>query len=1656
MNTQSLSALAGNRHMKITAIALGLLLIAGLVWYIRAGAASYSKPINFATTITVNTPLDITDPNDNLCSLREAIIAANNNTVPSGPGVKECPAGMGLDTIIFDLGTGTPTIGLTSPLPIITDPVVINGNTGGATRVGLFGGNAGAGANGLSVSAGNSTIESLVINHFLGSAIVLTNGANNLVQDCYIGTDASGTHDEGNGLGITVFSSNNRIGGTTPAERNIISANAGPVVPGRAGVKIDGPEAHDNLVQGNYIGTTVNGNFWLGNGTDGVYILGGAKNNTIGGAAAGAGNLISGNAQRGVYLTDSGTTGNVIQGNFIGTDATGTVALLGNPSSNGNSGIAAHNGASNTLILNNLISGMQAHGVEIAFNTGDCIVRGNLIGTNAGGTAAIPNLGVGVLINYSSTGNTVGGTTANDRNVISANGGGGVAIGNDSNNNTLQGNFIGTNSVGAALGNNLQGVVIIDSANNTIGGPVAGAGNQIAYNSQKGVDILGASAASNRVLVNSIFSNGALGIDLNDDYVTANDAGDLDTGPNNLQNFPVLTQALPNLITGTLNSAANKTFTIQFFSNPACDASGYGEGKTYRGQEINVTTDGSGNATFSHIPPPIPLGEVVTATATDPDGNTSEFSPCLTVTACPTVTLTTPIANGATGVAYTQPIVASPSGTYSYAVTGGAMPPGLTINSSTGTISGTPTTPGKYMFTITATDPNGCSGSQSYTVFIICSGSNCPCYQVPSASNMVSWWPFEETTGPVADDIRGAVDNAGTYGAGAAAPTPVANGMVGRALLFDGLNDFVQVPHDPEIDIGGSCATGNAEDFTIDAWIRSDGPGTGYQVIMDKRGTTGVLPGYVLYLLNGRIGIQINGMEYNSPALLPLLTNNQWHFIAVTVQRCPTPKGRFYVDGAPILTVVMSSSASNSMANSNPLFIGNRSALLGGGLPFNGRLDELELFKSVLPEAELAGIYLAGPGGKCKPALSCPTSISPPSLPAGIIGVPYSQQFTQMGCTGGATWSLAAGALPNGMTLNATTGVISGTPTASDTFDFTIKVTCVGGCMTTKPYTLTIAPCLYVLSPTNAAFGGGGGSGAVGLTTASSSSGCAWTAVSNDPWITVTNGAFGTGNGTVNYIVAPNTGPPRSGTITIAGQTFTVTQGSCPVITVNPAALPNGLVGTAYSQTLTATGGSAPYKSTISAGAAPNGLNLSSGGVLSGTPSAAGTFNFTVKVADINGCIGTRAYTITINPLAPIGLQFYPLAKPLRLLDTRPANQLPGAAFDTPGTKLIGLLNGGVDQIEPAQVTFDGLTIPATAKAIVGTATVINFPSAGGYTGTGNVTFYPSDAVKPEVSNLNYSANQTISNGFTVGLSAAGAFSIFSYSDVHLVVEVVGYYAPPAAGGLYYHPLGKPFRLLETRANPIYTGCDTPHAPLIGGGIRTEQGRVTCDGVTIPAAALGLLGNLTAVNASASGLATIYASDLATTPIATSLAYNPTQAIANAFVTRLGSDGSFKLFVSKTTDVLVDIFGYYSPDANDVNGPGLLFTQLDHPIRLLETRPGFPGCNLTNAPLAAGSNNVQLAWGSCDGVTIPGTARAINGNVTAVTTTPATVISFGSGNVTLYPSTANPPDVSNLNYIANQNIPNAFTVGLSNDGKFTIFVFDKIDLLIDVSGYFAP
>jgi hypothetical protein len=434
------------------------------------------------------------------------------------------------------------------------------------------------------------------------------------VQGNLIGTKASGLEALPNVFdGVFIENaSNNIIGGGSAAARNIISGN------GSNGVDLQGAFSTGNQVAGNYIGTDVTGAAAVPNAFSGVFVS--ASSNTVGPA-----NVISRNST-GVFLTGIGTTQNVVKGNRIGTSADGA-SVLGN---SGN-GVLLLNGASNNTIGGlqvadaNVISGNQ-FGMGIAgVATSGNKVWGNLIGTNPAGNAALGNLTHGINLADEASNNFIGGAEPGAGNVIAGNVNGMLLL-NGATNNVIQGNRIGISASGAAIPNDGNGIYIDGAIANTIGGTAPNAGNVIAFNNGTGVFV--ATGTRNAIRGNAIFSHTFLGIHLGPNGVLPNDPLDTDSGPNNLQNYPELTlaEAGSTIVQGTLNSTPNTLFALDFFASSVADPSGFGEGQRFLGS-INVTTEANGSVAFSAtLAAPSAVGEFITATATDPLGNTSEFS----------------------------------------------------------------------------------------------------------------------------------------------------------------------------------------------------------------------------------------------------------------------------------------------------------------------------------------------------------------------------------------------------------------------------------------------------------------------------------------------------------------------------------------------------------------------------------------------------------------------------------------------------------------------------------------------------------------------------------------------------------------------------------------------------------------------------------------------------------------------------------------------------------------------------------------------------------------------------------------------------------------------------------------------------------------------
>lgn len=621
---------------------------------------------------------------DGPCTLRAAIEQAN--------------ASAGADAIEFNIqGAGPHTIQPVSALPTITDAVTIDGfsqpgsspNTipfPGALdtvlMIDLDGSLVPPGANGLTVSGGSSSIRGLVIRGFRFSgawtgAGIRLDTSSHIVEGCFIGTDQSGTQDRGNeNHGVLIYQgSNNLIGGSTPAARNLLSGNDNV-----HGVEIYGFGGNGigNTIQGNLVGTDIYGTSGVPGAYSGkgiavrVYSDGG---NWVGGSGPGEGNVVS-------------------------------------------------------------IPSFCSNAIDI-YAGRFTVIQGNLIGTNATGTGSINSACKGVFAYYDNSSDcTLGGTQPGAGNVISGNQDG---VWLRDGGWTIQGNFIGVLADGSTpLGNSGTGIYLSSESDgpvgHLIGGDVTGAGNIIANNAGgPGINLAYPQVgwptppSQDSFLGNSIYNNAGLGIEICStpgcaEGPTPNDPGDSDTGSNYLQNYPVITNvsALGSVVGGNLNSTPSSAFRVELFAGSDCDPSGHGEGARFVGFD-SVTTDTGGDAPFSvALATSVPVGDYVTATATDTDGNTSEFSACYQY--APTADLQIAMDDGVTEVLPGDPLTytitvtnAGPDGV-SGATFGTALADPLTCSTTCVAAGGATCTPGPVAGDVEEPIVLPVGGTATYTV----------------------------------------------------------------------------------------------------------------------------------------------------------------------------------------------------------------------------------------------------------------------------------------------------------------------------------------------------------------------------------------------------------------------------------------------------------------------------------------------------------------------------------------------------------------------------------------------------------------------------------------------------------------------------------------------------------------------------------------------------------------------------------------------------------------------------------------------------------------------------------------------------------------------------------------------------------------------------
>jgi hypothetical protein len=570
-------------------------------------------------TIAVNTNAD-GNARDAVVTLREAILIANGSlavgslTPQEQAAVTGTPLLPGLDVVAFAIpGPGPHTISLTSVLPDVVDTIKIDGTT----QAGFAGnpvveisGSAVVAANttGLRLLAPRSVIIGLAVGGFTGNGILA--GADEVVVSrCHAGVGPSGTTANANGgSGIVV-----QGGLACFVDRCVASGNA------VAGIEVAGPGTGDTKVTGCKLGTNAAGTAGLANGTG---LLAGVDSGLVyvGGPAAAERCVVSGNTSHGV-LAQSGSFA-IVAGSHVGVDATGAAAL-----SNGGDGINAQAGSCR-IERGNVISANGQAGLRLTSATQQSLqtlIRGSKFGVSADGRAVLGNAGPGIAVVNSTS--RIGSTLAQDANVIAGNGGGGLLMVGSPFRSVIQGNFIGTNAFGDALGQPGDGIRLDGASYVAIGDGGAAARNTIAFTGGAGIAI--PTGSLNWIRWNSIYATGGLPIDLGPTGPTENDTGDGDTGGNDLQNAPVLTGAMLNgpatIVTGYVESLPSADIRIELVHRPG------GVRPSSPLAVVDVTTDANGRADFSvSFVATVESGARIAALAThrslSGEGNTSELS----------------------------------------------------------------------------------------------------------------------------------------------------------------------------------------------------------------------------------------------------------------------------------------------------------------------------------------------------------------------------------------------------------------------------------------------------------------------------------------------------------------------------------------------------------------------------------------------------------------------------------------------------------------------------------------------------------------------------------------------------------------------------------------------------------------------------------------------------------------------------------------------------------------------------------------------------------------------------------------------------------------------------------------------------------------------
>lgn len=679
-----------------------------------------------------------------------------------------------------------------------------------------------------------------------------------------------------------------------------------------------------------------------------------------------------------------------------------------------------------------------------------------------------------------------------------------------------------------------------------------------------------------------------------------------------------------------------------------------------------AVTGGSGSYTWTLAGGSLPLGLSLSAvgviTGTPTSGGTSNFvarvtdsssgfalqSFNLTVGSSLTFTTASPLQNAPTGTAYSQTLsVSGGTAPYTFSVAGGSLPPGVSLAAS-GLLSGTPTVAGTYTFTVLVTDATGLTAAKEYSLTTGASGFNIdtppalpngtvnvPYSQTMAASGGTQPYTWIQTEGSLPPGLSLAPN-------GVISGTPT---TVGSYIFLLRVTDALSAVATKTMTLTVSQTGGSTLTITTPSPLPVAPLNQGYTATMAGSGGT---PPYIWTFSGGSIppGLQLNtnGTLSGTPT-----TAGTYNFsILLTDNTGASVQGSFSLtvgSGLTITTPTTLPPGSIGVAYSQSIAATGGTApyifsLQGGTLPAGLSLNTSGLISGTplgagtssftVRAQDAAGASVTATFTLVVGSVASGIVINPSTVPGGAVGVPYSQAFTASGGVGPYIFALFSGALPPGLTVS-TSGVLSGTPTSSGSFVFTIRATDSQGAAVNQLYTLTVGSSIHI---TNTSPLPGGTANFFYSQTLSATGGTppySWSISSGSlptGMLFSTQGIISgtpTSGGNYQFVVKV---VDATGASTTQSFTLAITGG---VTITTPSPLPDGSVGSSYFLTFGANGGSGPYTWSVASGALPNGLTLSSAGALTGVPTVQGQFQFVVKIVDLTGLSASTPFTLTIN-----------------------------------------------------------------------------------------------------------------------------------------------------------------------------------------------------------------------------------------------------------------------------------------------------------------------------------------------------------------------------------------------------------------------------------------